>query len=83
MKAETPEVASEGHEISVQVHRVLPHQSRHQGETQTPQNLHLIVRLIWDEIEFEWQVEDILMIIVILGSRITNLTAVWHLHDVI
>lgn len=65
---------------SAQVHRVLPHQSSHQGETQTPQNLHPKLRLIWDEIwfeiEFEWQVEDILMIIVNLGSHITNLTAV-------
>lgn len=50
MKAEPAEVASEGCEIGTQVHRVLPHQSRHQGETQTSQNLHPMLRLIWDEI---------------------------------
>lgn len=55
-----PEVASEGQEISAQVHCVWPHQS-----------IHPMLRLIWDEIEFEfeWRVEDILMIIVILGSQ--------------
>lgn len=60
------EVVSEGQEISIQVHCVWPHQSRHRGETQTPQNLHPLLRLIWDKIEFqfEWQVVNILMIIV-------------------
>lgn len=41
MKAETPQVASEGCEISAQVHGVLPHQSQHQND------LCPMLRLIW------------------------------------